>query len=141
MTQFAFVPHTADIAIRLRGAEFADLLRAGALGIAAAATDQETLAPRRAPGVAPRRIEAEGAPDEEGLLVTFLNELLFQGETNGEVYTDLEVQAYSLAEGVRAEAYPDPTLTPTRSIKAATYYDLHITRGPDGLEATVVFDV
>lgn len=141
MGHFEFVPHTADIALRVRGSDLAELLRHAVVGVAAAATDQELLAPHRAAGATPRLIESEGAPDEEGLLVSFLNEAIFQGEVNDEVYTDADILECSLQGGVRARLYPDPGLSPVRSIKAATYYGLHITSGPQGLEATIVFDV
>ena len=141
MGDLEFVPHTADIALRARGRDLPDLLRTAALGVTAAATDQERIIPRRAPDVGPRTLRSEGAPDQEGLLVSFLNEVIFQGEVNGELYTDFEVLSVSLDGGVCAAAYPDPGLAPAHAVKAATYYGLHVARTARGLEATIVFDV
>lgn len=141
MGSFEFVPHTADIALRVRGSNLPDLLHAAALGLAAATLGQETLEAHRAPGSKPRVLEVPPAPDAEGLLVDFLNEVIFQQEANNEVYTDFEFMACSPETGIRAVAYADSSLTATHAVKAATYYDLRVKRTPDGLEATVVFDV
>lgn len=141
MADFEFVPHTADIAIRARGRTLPELLRNAALGLAAASLGRETLAAYRVAGSEARRLESEGAPDEEGLLVNFLNEVIFQGETHGQVFTDFDFEHVATDTGVRATAYADPALTPLHAVKAATYYDLRIERTADGLQATVVFDV
>lgn len=141
MPTFEFVSHTADIAIRIGGDDLADLLRAAALGVSAAIAGREELAPHRVPGAVPRAIEADDAPDDEGLLVNFLNEIIFQGEVNGEVYSDVEILSCDPAQGVRALAYPDPDLPALHAVKAATYYDLKIERAAGRLEATVVCDV
>ncbi|MBI3946866.1 MAG: archease [Armatimonadetes bacterium] len=141
MAQFQFVPHTADIALRVWGRDLPDLLRAAALGLAAATVGSETLDAHRVAGVAPRPLAVAPTSDAEGLLVDFLNEVIFQQEVNREVYTDFEFAVSSPAAGIRALAYPDPSLTATHAVKAATYYDLRVARTPEGLEATVVFDV
>lgn len=141
MVDFEFVPHTADIAIRVRGRDLPALLRSAALGVAAAALGLESQEPHRVPGALPRTLESEGAPDDEGLLVTFLNEVIFLAETNAEVYTDVEVLGCSQEAGVRALVYPDPALAATHAVKAATYYDLRVEQVDDGLMATVVLDV
>lgn len=141
MADFVFVPHTADIAIRARGRDLPALLRAAALGVTAASLGRESLEPHRVPGISPRRVVSEGAPDEEGLLVTFLNELIYLAETHAEVYTDVEILSHSCDAGVEALAYPDPDLSAIHSVKAATYYDLKIERDGEDLTAIVVFDV
>lgn len=141
MGEFAFVPHTADIALQVSGKDLADLLRTAALGMSAALTDREEWQAYRAPEATPRALESDAAPDEEGLLINFLNEIIYQAEVSGEVFSDYEILSAAVQEGVRARAYPDPGTTPSISVKAATYYDLQVRHTESGLEATVVLDV
>ncbi len=141
MGTYEFVPHTADIALHVTGQDLPDLLRTAALGVMAAALGASDLPPHRPAGAAPRLLESEDAPDVEGLLVNFLNEVIYQAEVRGEVYADFEILSAAPDGGVRAYAYADPDLAATHAVKAATYYDLRVESTPAGLEATVVCDV
>ncbi|MDH7570836.1 MAG: archease [Armatimonadota bacterium] len=138
---FEFVPHTADIAIRARARDLAGLARALALGLSAAALGWDTLQPYRAAGAVARPVSCGEAPDPEGLLVDFLNELLFQMDANAEVYTDVQVGQCDPSRGLTALAYPDPALRPTHGIKAATHHGVRLREERGGMELTVVFDV
>ena len=75
--QFEFVPHTADIAARLRGPTLPALFEAAAAAFTEALTDRTVVR-----ATAERRVEL-AAPDLEQLLVDWLEELLFLFETEG----------------------------------------------------------
>ena len=75
--QFEFVPHTADIAVRLRSRTLGALFEAAAAGFTEALTDLTSVT-----RATERRIDL-AAPDLEQLLVDWLEELLFLFETQG----------------------------------------------------------
>ena len=79
------------------------------------------------------------AHDAEDLLVAFLSELLYLGEDEG-----LGFDAYRIwvqGEKLTAELSGAPLAGLDKEIKAVTYHNLNIQRGPRGLEARIVFDV
>jgi SHS2 domain-containing protein len=80
------------------------------------------------------------AGDLEALLVEWLNELIFRGETQHRVYRELRVTNVSDRQ-LRAEirgTRPDHLRT---AVKAATLHNLDVSPQPDGYSATVVLDV
>ena len=131
---FEEIEHTADQALRVRGIDFKELLHNAALGML-----QLTGAIPRSGPSQDRKIEVQ-APDREGLLVTWLEELLFSMETRGVTYTKFELHITSDTHLV-AKVQETPIAAITRYIKAVTYHDLEIEKTEDGLETTVVFDV
>ena len=131
---FEEIEHTADQALRVRGADFKELLHNAALGML-----QLTGAIPRSGPSRDRTIEVQ-APDREGLLVTWLEELLFLSEIRGVTYTEFELQITGDTQLV-AKVQETPITAITRHIKAVTYHDLKIEKTQDGLETTIVFDV
>jgi SHS2 domain-containing protein len=132
--RFEEIEHTADQALRVRGTDFKELLHNAAQGML-----QLTGA---IPGSGPlqdRNIEVQ-APDREGLLVTWLEEILFSLETRGVTYTKFELHVTGDTHLV-AKVQEAPIAVIARHIKAVTYHDLEIKKTKDGLETTVVFDV
>lgn len=131
---FEELDHTADWKIRVWGKDYAELFRNAALAMYALMGEKE----RTGPDVT-REIEVE-AVDYPSLLVGWLNELLFYSEVHGEIYTDVEVHEIS-PERIRATVRGFVGRTELSKIKAATYHELDIQETPEGLQATVVFDV
>ena len=131
---FEEIEHTADQALRVRGTDFEELLHNAALGML-----QLTGAIPRSGPSRDRKIEVE-APDREGLLVAWLEELLFFMETRGVTYTKFELHMTGDNHLV-AKVQETPIAAMTRHIKAVTYHDLEIERTEDGLETAIVFDV
>lgn len=136
MTESGFeeVRHTADWALRAEGATLEELLLNASRGMlsllgaepAAARATRSTL-----------ELEAE---DPESLLVAWLGELLYRMETRQVTFGEMKI---TIPNGFRlvAEVQEIPLLHQARSIKAVTYHDLAVKRTPDGLTATIVFDV
>jgi SHS2 domain-containing protein len=80
------------------------------------------------------------APDREGLLVRWLQEVLLCLEVDRLLPTRIEVTVSPTLElDARWEATALDGVE--KPIKAVTYHDLHIDQAGGELEATVVFDV
>ena len=79
------------------------------------------------------------AIDAEGLLVSFLNELLYLGEMEGLAFDGyrITVEGHTL----RAELEGAPLAGLDKEIKAVTYHNLSIHETQRGMETTIVFDV
>ena len=128
------IEHTADLAMRVRGVDMAQLLIHAAEGML------HLSAARMKPGRG-RKINLElQAPDREQLLVVWLEELLFGMETRSVAYRDFNVR---ILEGPQLKASMRELALDSiaKHIKAVTFHDLRITATQEGLEATVVFDV
>jgi SHS2 domain-containing protein len=131
---FEEIEHTADQALRVRGTDFKELLHNAALGMLELTGAIPQSGPSR-----DREIYVQ-APDREGLLVTWLEELLFSVETRGVTFTKFELHITGDTHLV-AKVQETPIAAITKYIKAVTYHDLEIEKTEDGLETTVVFDV
>jgi len=144
------VPHRADWALRARGRTLAGLFVNAARGMYALMAEQ---LPAEAPLALTVEVEAASA---EGLLVAWLNELLYHTEREGAVFTRFRVEELAVpgtdeAGGRAASAAParlrarvggDRAGAGLRKyVKAATYHDLAIERRDGLYEAQVVFDV
>lgn len=135
---FAFVDHTADIGLRAWGPTLQDVFEQSGLALA-------TLMGATSSGPRSRLhpIHAEG-PDLGGLLVAYLNELVFVCETAGELGL-VAVQISRLEprrlRGVVELGRAEPS-TEGLAVKAATYHHLHVAERDDGsAEAHVFLDV
>jgi SHS2 domain-containing protein len=128
------IEHTADRAFRVRGRNFAELLE----NAARAMSSLYCLGPGGKPSVV-RTIKAEGI-DRETLLVNWLNEILYLEQTLGEVYDRFQIlessnrHLHARLDGRQSDEW-------VTHVKAATFHDLEIKPTPEGLEATIVFDV
>lgn len=134
------VTHTADWALRVRGANLGELFLNAAQGMyALLAPEPGPDAPALGADIASRRVMLT-APDAESLLVAWLNELLYLTESEALVFDRFRLTALSeryleaVVEGVPARALK-------KQIKAATFHDLRIQVGEDGFQTTIVFDV
>jgi SHS2 domain-containing protein len=134
---FTFLEHTADVGIHAWGRSVAEAFEQAAIGLV-------TLMGRIAEGPGPSRpIEVESL-DVESLLVAFLNELVYLGETlDHEGVASVHVK-YLDATTLRA----DVGLAPARVggegalVKAATYHALEVSERSDGsTDARVYLDV
>jgi protein archease len=135
MTDYEEVEHTADVALRVRGADLVGLLVNAARGL------NSLLAPdwQSVPLDHMRTIEVE-ALDREGLLVDWLSELLYRAEMDGLVYRVFEFHEATPTR-LRATCQGGRVRELARHIKAVTYHNLAVVPTGQGWEATVVFDV
>ncbi len=128
------IEHTADLALRVRGRDLAELLRHAAEGMLALSEA------RPGPGEGRSAHLDLQAPDDEQLLVVWLEELLYGMEMREVTYRDFEIQVF---DGTRlvAKMQEQPLASMAMHIKAVTFHDLRILSSQEGLEATVVFDI
>jgi SHS2 domain-containing protein len=135
--EFVELPHTADLAVRLRAPDLAGLMGAAAEGMNALAGLRLEKGPRISRGLT---LES---PDAESLLVAFLSELAYLAEHERLGFDEFDLETaqstgvYSLRarmEGARIEELGRP-------IKAVTFHNMEIAATADGLEVEVVFDV
>jgi SHS2 domain-containing protein len=132
------LPHTADLAWRIRGQSLAELFENAAGALTATITDRRYLRRRER-----RTVELE-SPDREALLVDWLNHLLYLFDVEG--FLGREFHLTSLSERrLKATAWGeafDPQRHPEKSaVKAATYHHLEIRPWGDGWQATVILDL
>lgn len=132
--RFEEIDHTADVAIRVRGRDLAELFVNAAYGMACQLTDVDQV-----PQTTARTIELE-ADDTEMLLVEWLSELLYLGERDDHVFTEFEALEVT-PTWLRATARGGPIQEHHGHIKAVTFSELEIVWSDEGCETTVVFDV
>ncbi len=131
---FEEIEHTADIAIRVWGRDLAGLFANAAYGLACQLAD-----PAEVERTAEQSVELE-AYDAETLLVTWLGELLYLNERDGDVFIDFEM-GHVTPIHLRAVVRGGPAREHRRHIKAVTFSELEIVRTGAGYETTIVFDV
>jgi SHS2 domain-containing protein len=128
------VEHTADIAIRVWGADLAELFANAAYGMACQLTDCEDVALTTS-----EEVELQ-APDVEMLLVEWLSELLYLGERDDVVFVafgPLEVTSHQ----VHAVARGGPIVERGAHIKAVTFSEMNVRKTDGEYQTIVVFDV
>ena len=128
------IDHTADWALRVTGADLASLLRNAALGMLQLAGAE----PAESPQV--ERTLTLTSHDRESLLVDWLEELLFALETREVTVFQMELSTTGQSH-LEARIVEVPVLKLSKHIKAVTYNELRIEEIPQGLTATIVFDV
>ena len=135
---YEILPHTADIRIKATGASLEEFFVEMMRGMFAAAKVQP--ARNHAKENAKSREIQLTAPDKEVLLVDFLNEALYLGDTNKEIYEDAKFSKFAEKE-VEGELVGRPRESVGVQVKAATYHGLKIEEKGGVYEATVIFDI
>lgn len=129
------IEHTADVAIRARGATLSELFANAARGMMSL-----VLGGTQPPNDQQTRAFSLQAPDIETLLVDWLTELAYLIEDKG--YLVSTIENITLEENsLQAKVGGGYTETLHKHIKAVTYHNLSIEKTGDGFQATVVFDV
>ena len=125
--------HTADWELEVWAPDLAGLLEQAALGM-------YTLAGvRLEPSAEQQHHLYLSAYDAEGLLVTFLQELLYLGETQRLGFDRFEIKL----NNHDLEAWLGGSFIASlhKEIKAVTYHNLKIIKSESGLSVRIVFDV
>ena len=128
---FELLEHTADVGIRARGATVEEAFEQATLGLAEVQGPPDPGEP--APDRGERVAVQVSAGDPGGLLVDWLNEVLWLAETRPAAVTDVRVERVGdgTAAGwvVLAAGGPGPDGT---FVKAVTYHRLRVEPDPDG---------
>ena len=125
--------HTADWELEIWAPDFSTLLTQAAKGMYSL-TDTELNPNDRQT----KHIELR-APDQETLLVDFLTELLWLGESEGLAFDTFSISLHDST--LEAELTGAPINRQTKEIKAVTYHNLSIKCTDAGMEVRIVFDV
>lgn len=129
-----FAEHTDELEIGLAADSLGDLFAEAGRALA------EVMAGAPPPpDGAPQRV-ALRARDRAALLVAWLDELLFLADRDKKVYGDIHIERLTGDELVAA-VRGAPVSELRTQVKAATFHDLRIVEGADGVSATVILDV
>jgi len=127
------VDHTADLALRVRGEDFAELLSQAANGF------YHLMVVDLHPN---SRLEKQFSIPQgtyETILVDFLSELLYLAEEDG-----IACESFSFEERedeVLVSCVGKAIQSMARVFKAVTFHNLEVKQTPSGLEAIITFDV
>ncbi len=130
-----FEEHTGEVQLHILAPSLPELFAEAGLALAELIAEQRGQSSQEA-----FEVVEIGAPDREALLVEWLNELIFRGETQRKVYDEFHITSLS-DQSLRAEirgAAPEQLRT---AVKAATFHRLEIVPRAGGYSATVVLDV
>jgi SHS2 domain-containing protein len=139
---FEVIEHTADMALRVRGATLDELFEAGARGLARLLSPTGDIA-----STEEHSFELESASLER-LLVVFLSELVYLHETREMLFSGFDVTVsgpgadggYGVRATARGEPFDRERHLLDSPVKAVTQHMLAVDRTDDGWEATIVMD-
>jgi len=132
---YEMIDHTADWALRVYGANQAELFLQAALGMTSLIVPD----PLQIPSDIQRKLEID-AYDAETLLVDWLSELAYWAEEELLVFCEFELIEVTWTH-LKASVRGGRVTELTKHIKAVTYHELEIIKTERGLTATLVFDV
>jgi SHS2 domain-containing protein len=120
--------HMADIGVRGRGQTMAQAFEQVAMAMTAVITEPERITPQQAINV------SCAAPDQELLLVDWLNALVYEMATRRMLFSRFEVtlQDQQLSGRAWGEKIDIARHEPTVEIKGATYTELKVRQEADG---------
>jgi SHS2 domain-containing protein len=130
---FSEIEHTADWALRVWAPDLPLLFSLAAQGMYSLMETTLQPHPREQ-----RQITLEGE-DDESLLVLFLAELLYLGESEGLGFDQFDIHIEE--KHLTAQVQGAPVAQQRKEIKAVTYHNLAIRREGEALVVIIVFDV
>ena len=137
MVKFEIIDHTADVGIVSYGSTLKETFANMAYGMFSLISDLEKVGEELC-----HEVEVD-APDQEALLVCWLNELLYLYSVENVIFKRFEIESLE-EESLQAKVYGEKIdfskheiLT---EIKAATYHELKLKKG-NGFRAQVIFDM
>jgi SHS2 domain-containing protein len=134
--RYEILEHTADVGIAAAGETLEEVFEAAGEALAG-------LLDAWFPGEGEPRDATVEAPDQEALLVGWLDELLYLHEAHDLVFGGFavrDVSAGTLRASVTAASRGDRVLEGV-GVKAATYHDIEVAEHPDGWRTRVYLDV
>jgi SHS2 domain-containing protein len=140
--KFEILDISGDAGIRAYGDKFEEAFANAGIGMYSLITDLDKIEERQ-------NIEIEAKGDSpEGLLVAYLNELIFRFDTYGFVGKRIEMELFGLqpsAYYIKAKVWGeefDPGRHEGRLlVKAATYHNIRVEKINDKCEVEVIFDI
>jgi SHS2 domain-containing protein len=135
---FEIIATTADVGVLARGGTCEEAFVHAAEGLFSLIADLDSVEPAQ-----PYTVQCEGI-SLEGLLVAWLNELIYLHDAHEILLRRFEVTAFD-GQKLEAKVWGEP-IDPSRhalgtEVKAATYHQAQVMEGPTGWEAKVILDV
>lgn len=127
------IDHTADLALRVWGNDFFDLLENAAEGM------YELMGITEKPGSNAKNSFQIENDQKESILVDFLSECLYLAEVEVQRFSAFSFEASEKEINVKAQGNEITAID--RNIKAVTFHNLEIKETSRGLETTITFDV
>jgi len=132
--------HTADVGLRIRGGDLDDLFRTAAEGVFDyIVANRDEVHASESESVS---LRAESAAD---LLLAWLGELIYRGETKHRLYTRFDVRVapdgLSLVADVAGEPIDRARHVLDHEVKAVTHHAMTLGREGDGWVAEVILDI
>lgn len=141
MKKFEILDISGDVGIRAFGSSIEQAFTNAAIGMYSLITDIDGVRDSR-------KIMIETQSDStEGLLASFLNELIFQFDAYGFIGKSVDINIFRedpepfLRATVRGEEFDPEKHERKLLIKAATYHKLRIEKTGDDWEIDVIFDI
>jgi len=138
MKKYETFDHTADVGIRVFGRTVEEVF----VNAAYALFDQWTDL-RKVRGKISQEISIQGA-DREDLLIRWLGELLFLGESRGVLFKEFKIRrlnSTSLKAVARGETFDPSRHRFKTEIKAITYHQVEVKEVDGKWEGRIIFDV
>ena len=140
--RFEFLEHTADAYIVAYGKTLEEAFENAALATFEVMTDTNTIAQTIEDSV-----EVE-APDEQALLYAWLEQLLINFETKGNLYSGFKIskiektrEGFRLKAKIWGEPY-NPEKHPQKvGVKAVTYHRMEINKKPNEVSVKFILDI
>lgn len=138
MRNYELIEHTADIGVRVKGADLKGLFKNAALAMF------DIIAEPRTKNQEPRTkyVIKQQAENIEELFINWLNELLSLSATKELIFSDFKIEKLD-KNNLEAQATGEDigNYKVNTEIKAATYHRLKIEETNAGWQAEVIFDV
>jgi riboflavin kinase/FMN adenylyltransferase len=134
---FEEIEHTADLALRVRGANLQELFINAARGLFYLMSGEDAYG--QGPPDSSESIALESL-DQENLLVDWLNELLYLSEAHKKIYTCFAFAVLTPTR-LRAQLCGAERKAIKKVIKAATFYGLDIRQTSSGYAVDIILDV
>lgn len=138
MKRYKEINHTGDIGVEIYGKTREELFKNAAMSMFTVIYGRH--AEHNAKGAIKKELCLE-AEDEEGLLVAWLNELLFLSYTNHAIFNKFDIKTLTETEMEASINGEKSTGKIEKEIKAATYHDVSIEMDKGIYKVTVIFDV
>ena len=138
MKQFEVIDTSGDVGIKAFGRSLKEVFKNSAIGMYSLITDLEGVKGEKTISIS---VESNSL---EGLLVSWLNELIFQFDAYNFIGKDiviLEMSDRKLKANVKGEEFDTERHERKLLIKAATYHRLKVEKVRDIWEADIIFDI
>jgi len=135
---FEIIDISGDAGIRAVGDDLKELFKSAAEGMYSLITDISGIEPRQAVRT------SLSSHSTEGLLVSWLNELIFYFDAYGFIGREIEIKEISdkiIDAIIRGEEFDISRHERRLLVKAATYHNLKIVKEDGRLKAEVIFDI